>query len=708
MPRFALRGRRAILALAGLVLASATAAAVAVQEPAIQPTPIDQATVQIVATLLERGHLTKPTINDEISKRWVKNFIKSLDVRKYYFLKGDIEEFHKYDDKLDDTIQTGDLSFAKLVMDRFQKRAAERYEDATELLKQMPDFTVDEVLVADPDQADYPGNRDEAKDRLRKYIKYDLLRKRLAKTSDEEALKQARIEQKDIYRAIRQFDNTDLLERYLTGLTTAIDPHSSYMGAKEFEDMFNQRLHLTLDGIGAQLLPVDGYPTVQEVVPGGAADKDGRLQVEDKIVGIVNDDGSRENFVEKKLSDVVRKIRGPRGTKVKLVVIPADSKEETVYELTRAKIDLNSDKAKGQVIEFKGAEGEKPRKIGIINVPSFYGNSAAVLEGDPEAVSVTKDCRRILEEFKAEKVDAVVVDVRMDPGGLLDEAISLSGLFIDKGPIVQVREERGVDHKDDRDDGVAWDGPLVVVIDKFCASASEIFAGAIKDYGRGLVVGDSSTFGKGSVQNVISLNDRLRLSQNAKIPNLGALKITIQQFYLPDGDSTQIKGVTPHLHIPSVNDYMDLGESRYDTAMKFDKVAPLPHDRYNRVPSDLLARISEKSEARRKASPKFQEEQKYIDKAADKKKSKEIALNEAKFREEVRADEKEKADEAKPKKGKGKKGARKPDVIWESDYYNDEILAIVNDYLTLVPQRILLAEPVRATAANGDRPAARP
>ena len=705
MLRNALPGRRGILALTGVL--AATAAVVFAQAPSIEPTPIDQQTVRIVATLLERGHLAKPTINDEISKRWVKNYVKALDPRKYYFLKADVDEFHKYDTLLDDTLPTGDLSFAKLAMDRFQKRAEERFGQAMDILKATPDFTVDESLNSDPDDLEYPATDADAKERLRKQIKFDVLRKKVGgKLTDEEAMKQVAVENRDIHRMIRQFDNADLLERYLTALTTSIDPHSSYMGAKEFEDMFNQRLHLTLDGIGAQLLPVDGYPTIQEVVPGGAADKDGRLQVDDKIIGLINEDGSRENFVEQKLSNVVRKIRGKRGTKVKLVVIPADTKEEKVYELTRAKIDLNSEKAMGQVVEFKSAEGSKPRKIGIINVPSFYGNGAAALDGDPEAVSVTRDCRKILEGFKAQGVDAVVVDVRMDPGGLLDEAISLSGLFIDKGPIVQVREEHGVKHRDDEDEGTAWDGPLVVVIDKYCASASEIFAGAIKDYGRGLVVGDSSTFGKGSVQNVISLNERLGLRNRASIPNLGALKVTIQQFYLPDGDSTQIKGVTPHLHIPSVNDFYGEGEARYDTAMKFDKVAAVPHDRYNRVPRELVENITEKSVARRKASPKFQEEDKYITKAAERKKKHEITLNEKTFREEIRADDK--AEDAKPKgKGKSKKGSRKPDMIWESEYYNDEVLAIVNDYLTL-GSRVLLADPVRATVNAAVPPPVRP
>jgi len=689
------RTRGFLAAAAGLLTVTALAAPARAD---IRTEPYDPDVVKMVALLLERGHLAKPTINDEISKRWVTNYLKSLDPRKNYFLKADVEEFHKSDNALDETIAAGDLSFAKRVMDRFQTRAEERLAQALEILKTKPDFTVDEAIDTDFDKIDYPASADEAKERLRKQIKFELLTRKIAKTEDDEAIKQVTIQYRDLHRQFRQYDREDLLEKYLTALTMAVDPHSSYMGPKEFEDFFGQRMHKTLDGIGAQLGPVDGYPTVQEIVPGMAADKDGRLQVDDKIVGVINDDGSRESFVEKKLTDVVRKIRGKRGTKVKLIVVPADSKEEKIYEITRAKIELNADKAKGKVVEVKvsDAPGAKPRKIGIINVPDFYGDTQAVNQGDPDAVSVTRDCRRILEDFKKQGVDAVVVDVRMNPGGLLDEAISLSGLFLDKGPVVQIRDATGVRHKDDEDEGTAWDGPVAVVIDHYCASASEIFAGAIKDYGRGIVIGDSSSFGKGSVQNVLSLNERFRL-RNA--PSLGALKLTIQQFYLPDGESTQIKGVTPHLHIPSVNDFTDYGESRYDTALKFDKVAPLPHDKYNRVPGDLLARLREKSEARRKSSAKFVEEEKFIAKAAERKKQHKITLNEQKFREEMRSDDK--ADESKPKP-KGKK-PRKPESIWESDYYNDEVLSIVNDYLNLGTE-VLVAEPVRATARNEDRP----
>ena len=455
------------------------------QAPALNPTPADQRTVQIVATLLERSHFSKPTINDEISRKWCRNYIKILDPRKYYFVKADIDEFLKSENDLDDTIATGNLDFEKKVFDRFLVRSDERLANALEVLDQKPDFALEESLVDDPERIDYPADAAEARDRLRKYIKLELLSAKIGKIDDAEARKNLVIRYRDLNRTNAQLDSVEVLERYLTALTTVIDPHSNYMGPKELEDMLNQRIRLTLDGIGASLLSIDGYPVVQDVVAGGAADKDGRLQPEDKIVGVVLPDGTRESFVEKKLQDSVRKIRGPRGTKVSIVVVPADTKEEKVYELTRQRIDLADEKAKGQVVEFKVAGSDTPKKYGILHVPSFYGNSDGVLNGDPDAASVTRDCRNLLQGFKQQGVDAVVVDLRGNPGGLLDEAVSLSGLFIDKGPVVQVRETQSVTHQDDEEEGTAWDGPMAVIIDHYCASASEILAGVIKDYGPG-------------------------------------------------------------------------------------------------------------------------------------------------------------------------------------------------------------------------------
>jgi len=701
MPRYALRRLTILSTLGGI--AAISAALIAAQAPALPAGAGDELTAQAVVRLLERGHLSKPRINDDIARKWCKNFLGGrlggLDQLKYYFLKADVDEFMAQADTLDDKIHAGNIDFAKAVLRRFLKRSDERLAQAQEILKQPIDFTADESLVDDPERLDWPKDDAEARDRLRKWIKYDLLRLKLAKTEPAEAVTQLTRRYKDLNRYYRQFDTTDLLERYLSALATTIDPHSSYMGSKTLEDMLNQQLHLSLEGIGASLMTEDGYPVVKEIVPAGAADKDGRLQVEDKIVGIELGNGEKEEFVEKKLSDVVRKIRGKAGTKVRLIIQPADSKELKVYELTREEIKLTDQRAKGQVIEAKDADG-KPLKVGVINLSSFYGDMQAVLKGDPDAASATRDCRDLLKGFQKQGVRAVVVDLRSNGGGLLQEAITLSGLFIDQGPVVQVREASRTRELDDEDEGTAWDGPMAVLIDHFSASASEIFAGVIKDYGRGIIIGDSSTYGKGTVQSIVPLNEQPGL-RGDDVPNLGALKLTIQQFYRPDGDSTQIRGVASDIHIPSYRDEGDFGEGKSESALKFHKVDALPHLKYNRVPADLIARLQDRSDTRRKGSPKFQEQQEMIKKYIDRKARHEISLNEKKFRAEVLADDAD--DEDKPKKNEKDK-ARKRHAdrpAWDSNFYNDEILAILGDYITLGGRGVIASAPVRAGEAGG-------
>jgi carboxyl-terminal processing protease len=707
MPRFALR-RPGFVALGGVV-ALLSAALIAAQAPQLRTAPEDELTALTVSRLLERSHLTKPRINDEVAIKWCKNFLGGrgvgLDPLKYYFLKGDVDEFMAQATTLDDKIREGNIDFAKRVFERFLKRSDERYAQAKEILAQEPDFTVDEALVDDPDRLDWPATGEEAKDRLRKWIKYDLLRKKVAKVDRDKAVKELLIRYKDLNRYYRQFDTTDLLERYLTALAMAVDPHSNYMGPKTLEDMINQQLHLSLEGIGASLMMEDGYPVVKEIVPGAAADKDGRLQIDDKIVGIEGEDGEKEDFVEKKLSDVVRKIRGPAGTKVKLLIQPADSPEIKTYELTRAKVDLAEQRAKGQVVETKDDAG-KPIKVGVIHLSSFYGDIQALLKGDANAASATRDCRRLIEGFKKQGVQSVLIDLRGNGGGLLQEAITLSGLFIDQGPVVQVREARRTRQLDDDDEGTVWNGPMAVIIDHFSASASEIFAGVIKDYGRGLIIGDSSTYGKGTVQSIVMLNEQPGL-RGDDIPNLGALKLTIQQFFRPDGDSTQIRGVAPDVHIPSLRDEGDFGEGKSDSALPFQKVAGVPHDHYDRVPAELVARLNERSIARRNSDAKFKEQQEVIRKYRDRKARHEISLNEKKFRAELlaNADEDDEdnpnpklkdkdEDKDKPKdKPRRRRHADRP--AWEPGFYNDEVIAIVKDYLTLGGQRVLASAPVR-------------
>jgi carboxyl-terminal processing protease len=701
MPRQVFRRSTGLLALAGVLGVSGLI--VGAQAPAVKDTPLDQATSQIVAALLERNHLAKPQINDEVSKRWIRNFFESLDPFKYYFLKADIDEFMAEESKLDDAIQTGDLTFAKRVFARLIERADQRYTDALEILKTEPDFTIDESIVDDPKRLDWADSAEVARDRLRKLIKLELLQKKIEGEDLQKAMSQLRIRYKDRNRYFHQFDMTDLLEVYLSAMTTAVDPHSAYWGPKTHEDLMGLGIQLSLEGIGASLMTEDGYPVVKEVVPGGAADKDGRIQEEDRIVGIIKDDGTREDFVEKKLNDVVRKIRGPKGTKVKLIIKPAGSSEEKVYELTREKIDLQDEHAQAKVIEVKTDLREQPVKVGVIQIPGFYGDLLAVERGEPNAISVTKDVRRFLEEFKTQGVEAVLLDVRGNPGGLLLEAQTLSGLFIDQGPVVQVREANNRRPLFDDEEGTVWDGPVVVAIDKGSASAAEILAGVIKDYARGLIVGDASTFGKGTVQSIMPLNEQI--SRGNRLPNLGALKLTIQQFYRPNGESTQIEGVKSDIHIPSARDQADFGEGRNDTAVGYDKVAALAHDTYNRVNPQLVAKLAERSEARRKDDPKFREDDQFIAKLIERKKRHEISLNEQKYREESRRDEL--ADEEQKAKSRVRKRRGQVEAWDEKDHYNQELSRIVADYVVLGRQ-VLLAAPTRVKNAGEDVPAQLP
>ncbi len=671
-----IRRFRVPLCVAGL--ASTTAIFLGAQAPNLNPAQVDQVTARLVSLIVENSHIAKPKIDDEISKRWVRNYVKSLDPQKLYFLKSDVERFLKQETVLDDQIKDGKIDFAKEVFDQFLSKADKTQSWITEYLNKDMDFTVDESIPENPDKVDYPSSEDERKDRWRKRIKLDLLQYRIDDLPIAEARQKLTVRYKDRMRAFKQVTTNDILEIYLTALLTSIDPHSSYMSPRTWEDML-QSLRLELEGIGASLASEDGYATIKEIVPGGAADKDGRLQVEDRIVGVMKDDGSEEDLIEKKLSDVVRKIRGPAGTKVKLIVMPNGTRERKTFELTRQKIELKEQHAKGKLIETKAADG-KVVKVGVISLPAFYGDTQAIFQGDPNAVSATLDCKKLINEFKAQKADCVIIDLRTNGGGLLQEAITLSGLFIDKGPVVQVRQASGVRHLDDEVAGAEWTGPMAVIIDKTSASASEIFAGVIRDYNRGLIIGDSSTFGKGTVQSIVPLNEQVRIHQ----PDLGALKLTIQQFYRANGESTQIEGVKPHIHIPSIRDQADFGEGKMDFALKFDKVPSLEREDYNLVPSDMVSRISQASSARRSKDDKFQKQTEMIRKSIDRKKREVIPLNEAKFRADfIPEDDQDPTNPDKPK-AKDKEKSKKRFVernIWESEFYNNEVMRIVADYV---------------------------
>jgi carboxyl-terminal processing protease len=437
-------------------------------------------------------------------------------------------------------------------------------------------------------------------------------------------------------------------------------------------------MRLQLEGIGALLRQDNGQTIVSEIVPGGAAAADGHLKVDDKIIGVAQGDSKFTDVLDMKLRDVVKLIRGKRGTKVELKVIPAGKVEPVVYAFNRQKIELKDQAARAELIEQgKKADGS-PYHILVIDLPSFYADMSA--RPGSGGKSATEDVRKILNEF-AGKMDGVILDIRHNGGGSLTEARALTGLFIDQGPVVQVKGTRGkVQHLDDPERGVVYGGPLMVLDSKMSASASEILSGALQDYGRALIVGDSTTHGKGTVQVLLDLGDQL---EGKNPPKLGALKLTIQQFYRVNGDSTQDRGVASDIIIPSLTDVAATGEKELEYALPFDKVKPIPHEQLNLISEELKASLRAKSTARIKASADFTKLAKEIDGVKTRKERKAFPLNEQELKEQFSKDDAERADQG----GELPPEQPKDTLVYKfkRDFTNNEILRMMEDFLQARP-----------------------
>ena len=642
-----------------------------------EPSARDRQITLAVVSLLGREHLSTHELDDEISQRAFQNFLKVLDPMKVYFYQSDIDAFRNYENRLDDMARRGDISFAYLVFKTFLERVDERVATIDELLAMDHDFTVDEQMVVDRDEARYAVTAEEARERWRKRIKYDLLVLMADDTEGKEAVERLRRRYHSFASRMHQTDGDELLEMYLTSLTMAYDPHTSYMSPDTLEN-FEIMMRLNLEGVGASLQSDDGYTVVKKIIPGGAADRQGDLKVEDRIVGVgQGDDGEIVDVVDMKLSDVVDLIRGKRGTVVRLEVTPADSPSRKVIRIVRDRIELTDSEAKGKVFEVgRRPDNGQPYKIGVIDLPSFYMDMAGARLGLPDFKSTTRDVRNILEGFKADGVDAVVLDLRRNGGGSLTEAISLTGLFIPEGPVVQVKDSEGrVQPYHNLDPSMAWKGPLVVVVSKFSASASEILAGAIQDYGRGLVIGDHATHGKGTVQSLMDLGQQLFRIPNA--PAMGALKVTMQQFYRPNGDSTQKRGVLSDVEIPSLITHLDVGEDDLDFPVEFDQIAAQQFKRFSYVDPVVCEMLRRRSEERCSQSEDFAKVQKNITRYKEQKSRKFVTLNKEKFlaeRAELNA-EKEQQKQLEELNG----GDESLEI--KRDYYLDEALAITVDFL---------------------------
>lgn len=659
---------------------------------------MDRLIILTVAQIMDEQHFSKHPLDDEISNRAFETFLNSLDPLKLYFLQSDIDKFVANKTKLDEFAKVGNMDFARVVFKVFLQRMDSQVEVAHQQIDAEHDFTISEKLAVDRDIIGYAQDEAEATDRMRRQIKYSLLvlESEKIRAAKDEAAGKVKSEAANVligdpnedpkerlhrrYRNIKrrwhQTDADELLERYVSALTTSFDPHTSYMSPDTLEN-FRIVMRLNLDGIGAQLTSEDGYTKLTSIVPGGAADKDGRLKPGDRIVSVGQDSqGEMVDVVDMKLDDVVQKIRGKAGTLVRLGVLPSGGGEMETIEIVRAKISLEDSAARSEVVDYGNKADGTSFKVGYIDLPSFYMDMEAARNNAKGFRSTTRDVSKILGDFKQDNVDIVVLDLSRNGGGSLTEAINLTGLFIDRGPVVQVKDMRGqVQVYDDENSGVAWKGPLVIMTSKESASASEILAGAIQDYRRGIIIGDPATHGKGTVQSLVDLGQQLFDGEG----EMGALKLTIQQFYLPDGKSTQRQGVMSDIILPAITASFDNSESDLDYALPNDQVRRARHNDYNLVDSTVLATLRDKSVARIRKSDGFDRLLKRIDLFKAQKEQDYVSLNRDDFlkrRAELDAqrEEEEQLLEAQmPKKD-----------VFRMDYYNKEILNIAKDYVEVV------------------------
>ena len=574
-----------------------------------------------VGRLLEQGHYSRRKLDDEMSKLHLKNYLEGLDYNHLYFTQKDVDHFtEKYATVLDDDILFGDTEPAYTIYDLYKKRVEDRVAKVKELLKEKPDFKSDKAIEVNRQKAAWPKDEAEADQLWKDRIEGELLQEQLAKLSKlaaakagetpVEPLKDAvkdpvtRLSKRydQVVRNLREQSREDVMTIFLTILAQGYDPHSDYMSKSEL-DNFYINMKLSLVGIGAVLRSEDGYAQIMELVPGGPASKDGRLKVGDRVSAVAQGDKEFVDTVDMKLDKVVEMIRGKKDTIVRLQVLPVtatDPAERKVIDIKRDEIKLKEQEAKAEIIERARPDGTMQR-LGWITLPSFYADMEH--SGAANAKSTTKDVTVLLNRLKQENISGLVMDLRKNGGGLLDEAVNLTGLFIKKGPVVQSKESNGtIRTLSDKNSMIVYEGPLLVLTNRLSASASEIFAAAIQDYGRGLVVGDSSTFGKGTVQTMLEIG-RVMPFLGSGGTEAGALKLTIQKFYRIAGGSTQLKGVEPDVKLPSPFDHPEIGESALKSPLPYDTVPPQNFDKWDKPL--FTKELRERSAARIAAEPEF-------------------------------------------------------------------------------------------------------
>ena len=618
--------KQLISLLSALLLVTLSFNSVGFENTTLSPTVDHLRATKIITDFLGRYHYRKVDLNDEFSVTIFNNFLDTLDSSKSYFLATDIARFDKYKFTLDDALRANNLLPAYSIFSTYQKRVNERIEYALLLIEKDFDFSKDETFVIERENAKWPITVEQQNDLWRKRIKNDVLSLVLADKDEDEIKKTLVKRYSSVLRRTAQLDENDIFQLYINSFATAIDPHTSYLSPRSY-DNFEIRMSLSLEGIGA-LLRTDGDHTIVErIIPGGPADLGDLLHAKDKIIGISQQ--SEKEFTDVvgwRLEEVVELIRGPKDTVVKLQILPGSKGDGAALEeiaIKRNKIKLEEQAASKELLEI--SYDNATQNIGIVTIPTFYLDFNAFQSGDEDYRSTTKDVHALLNELLEDNIDGLVLDLRSNGGGSLIEATQLAGLFIDKGPIVQVRDSSGhIEIHKDKDANISYTGPMVVLVDRFSASASEIVASALQDYGRAVIVGET-TFGKGSVQQLVDLN-RFGRKNDA---NLGQLKATIAQYFRINGESTQHRGVEPDIPFEASYNKSEQGERSLDNALPWTKISPTQFNNRH-ISKQIVKNLENKHVERTKDDEKYQSLIKLYNLNESLQKQTELSLNQAK------------------------------------------------------------------------------
>lgn len=649
----------------------------------LRPKPIYGKEAKMISTILDNHHYRKLKLNDSLSSAILNKYIDELDNNKTYFLASDIIGFEKYRHTIDDLTREENVDAAYDIYSVFKKRYDERMKYVmNDLINRDFDYSSDEYYETDRDKLPWAATNQELNDLWRKIIKSQALSLKLANKKPEEVKETLKKRYERFTKTIEQFNSEDVFNVYMNSITEAYDPHTNYFSPKA-SAIFKQSMSLSLEGIGAQLQNDNDYTKIAAVIPGGPAEKSEKIHAGDLIMGVAQGkDGEMVDVVGWRTDEVVKLIKGPKGTTVRLQILPAETgvkgpSQEIV--LVRDKIKLEDQAAKKTVVNHN--INGKDVKLGVITLPSFYMDFEAYQKGDPEYRSTTRDVKNLIVQLQKEGIEGLVIDLRNNGGGSLPEAINLAGLFIKDGPVVQVKSsDNKIQVGNDDDKQLIYNGPLVVMTNRFSASASEIFAGAIQDYQRGVIVGES-TFGKGTVQTVLDLNRFLNDKEE-----VGQLNLTIQKFYRVTGSSTQNIGVSPDVKLPTLLDARQYGESSNPSALKWDMIKGTSFQKASDVNDRLIAGLNKSYQERAKFDPNLK---KYISETEDLKKNlseTKISLNEVKRKAEMEEAEKKKVTSGKlDTRLSSKEGTTIDDLQKMDDEYLREGLLILSD---LVGRRI--------------------